>query len=69
MHLLKTLSSCWRGFVAFHRNERGDSSSISNVMILGLAATIVVGVLTFGQTATGAVSDWFEGWFDPEGNQ
>ena len=37
--------------VAFHDDERGESSALSNVMLLAVAAIAVVALIAFGQTA------------------
>ncbi|MEY4565899.1 MAG: hypothetical protein RLY14_869 [Planctomycetota bacterium] len=41
-------------FVNFHRDERGESSTLSNVMMLAVAAIAVVALIAFGKTAL----DW-----------
>ncbi len=35
---------------AFLRNERGESSVMSNIMMLAIAALIVIALLAFGKT-------------------
>ena len=32
----------------FHRDQRGESSTMSNVMMLAIAAIVVVALVTFG---------------------
>jgi|GEM_PF-5135072 len=36
------------GVLAFHRDERGESSTMSNVMMLAIAAIVVVALIAFG---------------------
>ncbi len=33
---------------AFHHNERGESSTMANVMMLAIAAVVVVALVAFG---------------------
>ena len=37
--------------LAFHRDQRGESSTLSNVMMLAVAAIAVVALIAFGKTA------------------
>jgi hypothetical protein len=38
-------------FLVFHRDQRGESSTLSNVMMLAVAAIVVVALIAFGKTA------------------
>ena len=37
--------------IAFHEDERGESSTLSNVMMLAVAAIAVIALLAFGKVA------------------
>lgn len=52
-------------FKEFHRDERGESSTMSNVMMLAVAAIAVVALIAFGKTAF----TWLNGkWKDISGS-
>jgi hypothetical protein len=50
---------------AFHEDEAGEASALSNIMLLAIAALIVVALIAFGKTAM----DWLkQKWSDISGS-
>jgi len=45
-------------FQAFHDDERGESSALSNIMLIAIAALVIVAVLTFATDFWTRVSEW-----------
>jgi hypothetical protein len=53
----KNVQSTWQ---AFHDDERGESSALSNIMLIAIAALVIVAVLTFATDFWSRVSEWID---------
>jgi hypothetical protein len=59
MNPLNRLRNLTKLLREFHDDEAGESSALSNIMLLAIAALVIVLLLAFGKTGMKWLNDWW----------